>query len=115
MGRPNVFRNPKDIHVVVEKEELDEFNTIRLREGRGIAEMGRKAFLEYVRNHKAGNSTFPLEKWQEDPNFQVMPTIYARKEVWIQHFKDLKISERKELLARLNELRKLCVTSGPLK
>ena len=64
---------------------LRELHILAAREGKEKSELLREIILEYVQAHSKGNSTFTLDTWQEDPEFQALPTLMASEETWKKH------------------------------
>ncbi|MGD1837494.1 MAG: ribbon-helix-helix domain-containing protein [Nitrososphaeraceae archaeon] len=76
--------------------ELDQaIDQIRWREHVSKSEIVRRAVEEYVKNHSAGNSTFTLDNWNDEPNFKVMPSLSAKLNKWDEY---LDSCERKDLV-----------------
>ena len=95
-----------EIGVYLTDEELEAFEEIRWREHKKKTEIGRDAVLEYIKNHGDGNDTYPLEKWQEDPNFQAVPAYYRDKDTWINHYKEANDKEKTRMRIRAMDFTK---------
>ena len=54
---------------------LEMFMKIAKREGLSFNQAIKKAMEEYVERHGGGNPAFPLDRWVEDEEFVVMPTL----------------------------------------
>jgi hypothetical protein len=115
MGRHQEYKNKKGIMIYLEGEELSALEDIRWRERMDITEVGRKAILEYIKAHAAGNETFRLDDWVTNPEFKAIPTLWANLNQWSQYAKDCKVPERAKLLKKINDVRKTTIQSGPLK
>lgn len=96
-------------------EIMNQLEIIAERENKKVSQIIMQLIEDYVKNHAEGNSTFRLENWVENPQFHAIPTIFAKNETWLKHFREMKVSERADTLKQINVLRKFCVTSGPLK
>jgi hypothetical protein len=79
----------------IEKQDYEIFESIALRDTKGeISELLRKAVQEYNKNHSAGNSTFKIDNWNTNPDFKVIPTLFAKPETWYQYLKECTDKER---------------------
>ena len=77
---------------------VEKFNSITEREGKTRSELILELIEEYVKNHAEGNPVYPLDKWQEEPDFQVLPTITTTDEKWNSYCKSLSKDEKAELI-----------------
>ena len=109
MGRPREFKNPIDLGVRVESEELDALEDIRWREHKERAEIIRIAIQEYIRNHAEGNNTFRLDKWNEDPTFTAIPTLLSKSETWYKYLQECSKEERLRIQIQANQINKQCI------
>jgi len=91
-----------------DKEEIMiQLKIIAAREKKFQSDIIFELIEEFVKNHAEGNSTFQLDKWSEDPNFQAVPTIHADREKWISHYKDSNREDRVKLNIKINDLQKV--------
>ena len=67
---------------------LTELDVIAARERKSRSEMIVSLIEEYVRAHGSGNDSFKLDNWQDDPEFQAVPTILAEKEKWDSYLEE---------------------------
>jgi hypothetical protein len=72
----------------VDPEQRKILEEIRWREHKSFSEIVRKAVDEFIKSHQEGNDTFRLDKWQEDPEFQAVPTILAPTQKWYSYLND---------------------------
>jgi len=115
MGRQREFKNRETISVTLEKDELQSLEEIRWREHLDMTKVARKAILEYIRNHAEGNTTFKLDKWNEDENFQAVPTISARPEIWYNHLSDCSDKELTQIMIQTTRINQQCKSIKGLK
>ena len=85
---------------------VDEFKKIASREGKAKSELLVELIEEYVKAHSSGNPSFTMDQFQ-DPGFQAVPTIYANREKWINHYKDSNREDRVKLNIKINDLQKV--------
>ena len=104
MARPKEFEDRTTISVTLEKKEFKSLQLIRRREGLDLTEVGRKAILEYIKGHEEGNSTYPLDRWQTDPNFTAIPTLWASLEIWKNYVRDCSKEEVTKISTKLKQL-----------
>ena len=97
------LKDPKTISSIVEREEKDLLESIGWREHLTLSEIGRKAIIEYIKGHAEGNETFKIDKWQVDPDFQAVPTIYAGKDKIRNYYQDCNDSDKLKFRAALNQ------------
>lgn len=72
----------------VDPEQRKILEEIRWREHKSFSEIVRKAVDEFIKAHQQGNDTFRLDNWQDDPEFQAIPTILAHSTKWFSYLKD---------------------------
>lgn len=58
---------------------------------------------EYVKNHSEGNPAFSLDKWQEDPTFTIVPTLFSDRDKWKLHYESLDEKEKTKMRIKINE------------
>ena len=98
MGRNRMYKDGRtQVALYLSPEELQAFEEIRWRERKERSQLARQAIVEYIKNHASGNSVFKLDKWNEDPTFQAIPTYHSDKEKWIEHYKTSNPEERTRL------------------
>jgi len=89
----------------LEKEKLEE---IRWRERKSMSQIIRLAIDEYIQSHAEGNSTFRLDKWNEDPDFKAVPTINSKSETWFKYLQDCSKEERLDIQIKTNHINQQC-------
>ena len=84
MGRNNVssFSYKEDKEAIV-----NELDIIAAREGKRKSEIIVSLIEEYVKAHSAGNDSFKLDNWSEDPEFKAVPTYYVNLKYGFHIFK----------------------------
>ena len=107
MPRPPTFKERETIGITLEAEELKAFDEIRWREHKERTKLGRDAILEYIKSHSEGNDTFKLDNWNDDPNFQAVPTIFSDREKWITYYQDSNEKDRMRLRIQAVDLSKI--------
>jgi hypothetical protein len=65
--------------------QIETLEEIHWRERKSVSEIVREAIDEWIRNHAEGNSTFSLDKWQENPEFKAIPTLLSPPEKWFKY------------------------------
>ena len=75
-------------------EMLREFDIIATRERKSKSELIVDLIQEYVKTHGSGNNTFKLDTWNEDPEFQAVPTISSKPETWYKYLNECTDKER---------------------
>jgi len=107
MGRAKVYKKGREqLTIYLNPDEFEEFEKIRWRERQDATKLGRAAILEYIKAHAEGNSTFKLDKWHEDPEFQAVPTFKADIEVWKKYYEDSNQKEKTTLRIKATNLLK---------
>ena len=86
---------------------ISELGVIAAREKKDASKIIVELIEEYVRNHAEGNSTFKLDNWNEDPDFQALPTFLSNTEKWIACYKNSNEKDRTKLRIQANHLAKL--------
>ena len=106
MGRNVEVQNPKFIGGDIEKEDWEELEKIRWREHMERATLLRKIVQEYVKNHSAGNDTFKLDNWNNQPDFKAMPALMASYFDWTKFVRDnTNPKERKEMMDKIKHIK----------
>jgi hypothetical protein len=95
------------INGYVEFAEKKMFQDIAKREHKSESELLRRIVVDYNIKHGAGNDTFKVDEWLEDPNFQVVPTLFANREKWINYYKNSSEKDRTQLRIVVNDLQKI--------
>ena len=85
---------------------LEEFTEIAKREG-GESKVIMELIEGYVKTHGDGNPMYPLERWQEDPDFKAVPAFFRDDEVWVKHYKEANEKERTQLRIKAMKIPKL--------
>jgi hypothetical protein len=88
MGRSKEYKSRVAITAYLESEEFAALEEIRWRERKDITQVVRAAVVEFVKAHGSGNDSFKLDNWQDDPEFQAVPTILAEKEKWDSYLEE---------------------------
>lgn len=107
MARPEKYRNPKSTSFTLEREEYEELIKIARREGDDIGEVLRNASLEYIRLHSEGNSSFILDKWQENPNYEAIPNIFAEDSKIKSDYDSSNNQERNRRFKNIQRIKKI--------
>ena len=74
------------------------------REGKSSSEVIMELITEYVKHHGSGNPAFKLDQWQEDPSFQVVPTLFAQKQKWLSYYENSTDEDKVKLKVALNQV-----------
>jgi len=98
MGRNKEYKSRVAITAYLESEEFAALEEIRWRERKDITQVVRAAVVEFVKAHAAGNDTFKLDDWQEDPDFKAVPTILADNQKWTQYVDQCSKEEKLKIL-----------------
>lgn len=99
-----------------DKEQyLKELNIIAAREGKHKSEIIIKLIEEYVKSHSEGNDSFKLDNWNEDPEFQAVPTILSDPIKWFKYLSDCTAQERTKILKAANTIRTNAINIGHLR
>lgn len=61
---------------------MKELRIIAAREGKSSSQIIFEILQDYVKSHSEGNSTFKLDKWQENPEFVAIPTLLSPSDKW---------------------------------
>ena len=92
----------------VDTEEVKVLDDIRWREHMSLSEIVRKAIKEYIKIHAAGNDTYKLTEWAENPNFIAMPATMSNTSKWNEYVnKHMDRKERDKLDKQLDYIRML--------
>lgn len=94
---------------------LHELNVIAAREGKKRSEIIVQVLEEYVKAHSSGNDSFKLDNWQEDPEFQAVPTILSDPQKWFKYLSDCTPEERTKILKAANTIRTNAINIGNLR
>jgi len=108
MARNKNFVEPRTVSGILEKDEYEALIDIGWRERKLPSRIVRDAIVEYIKNHAEGNSTFKLDKWNEDPGFQAVPTISADPQIWKKYYQDCNEADKTNLRVRVMHLIKMC-------
>jgi hypothetical protein len=79
---------PNEIGVYLTDEELQEFEEIRWRERKKKTEIGRQAVLEYIKAHKAGNTTYKLDDFGKHHDLIAIPALMSNREDLSKYIKE---------------------------
>lgn len=87
IGRPvemkdNPRRRGTNYSFYLSEDQIQKLEEARWRERKSQSEIVREAIDDWLRSHSEGNSTFKLDKWQEDPEFKAVPTLLSSHEKW---------------------------------
>lgn len=103
-----------NISLYVDPEQMAVLEEIRWRERQSMSSIIRKAVQEYIKAHGAGNDTFRLDNWSQDPTFQAVPTIFSDPVNWFKYLSDCKPEERSRILKAANIIRTNAIRIGNL-
>ena len=79
----------------LEKEPIMvEFKKIAQREGKDKSKLIVDLIEQYVKYHKEGNSTFTIDRWNDVPDFQAIPSLDASIDKWMVCYKNCNEEER---------------------
>jgi len=88
-------------------EELEILEEIRWRERKSMSALVRIAIDEYIKSHSEGNDTFKLDTWNDNPDFQAVPTIHASLDKWGKYYDDCNPQEKIKLNVELTKILKI--------
>ena len=86
---------------------MQELEVIAARERKKTSELIVQILEEYVKAHAEGNPAFSLDKWQENPDFQAVPTIHASLDKWGKYYDDCNPQEKIKLNVELTKILKI--------
>jgi hypothetical protein len=109
-GQPRKYKDPKRVSLLLDRDICEAMNEIRWRERKSLNEMINRALTEYVKAHGAGNDTFKLDNWNEDPTFQVVPTIFSDSQRWFEYLKDCNKQDLLKILKHANTIRQHAIS-----
>ena len=75
------------------EDQIKALEEAHWRERKSVSEIAREAIDDWLRNHAEGNSTFKLDKWQENPEFKAIPTLLSSPEKWFKYIEDCSDNE----------------------
>jgi len=84
---------------------MKELENIARREGKKKSEFIVSILEEYVKTHAAGNTTFRLDNWQENPEFQAVPTLFTSYDKWKDYVDSSTSQDKRKLLKSMTEKR----------
>lgn len=91
--RDNPRKRGTNYSFYLSEDQIQKLEEARWRERKSQSEIVREAIDDWLRNHSEGNSTFKLDKWQEDPEFKAIPTLLSHPEKWFNYIKECNDSE----------------------
>jgi len=100
-------RRKTQVGLYLNEDELELFDDIRWREKRSRADLAHIAVEEYIKSHAEGNDTFKLTKWNEDPEFQAVPSFFTDRDKWRKYYQDSNEKERTKLRIVANDLERI--------
>jgi len=86
---------------------MEELEVIAARERKKTSELIVQILEDYVKAHAEGNPAFSLDKWQENPDFQAVPTIHASLDKWGKYYDDCNPQEKIKLNVELTKILKI--------
>ena len=92
----------------VDPEQKKILEDIRWREHKTFSEIVRKAVDEYISKHADGNDTFKLDKWSENPDFQITPAFDSASLTWSAFLKDCNKQELVDKSIKAKEILDKC-------
>jgi len=101
------FKERKLASCYLEAQELNLLEEIRWREHKSESEIIRLAIQEYIKGHAEGNETFKLDTWNDNPDFQAVPTIHASLDKWGKYYDDCNPQEKIKLNVELTKILKI--------
>jgi hypothetical protein len=82
-----------------EKEQIVELaDTIAKREGLSFSEFIMKIIGDYVSVHAAGNPSYELTKWVEEPQFKADPAVREGNETWDKYLEQCDKNDLAQLM-----------------
>lgn len=93
------FSYPADMRTI-----LKELDIIAVREDKTRSELVCNLIKDYVKAHSEGNSTFKLDKWQEDPEFKAIPTLLSDPDKWFDYISECSDSELTKIGVMSNKI-----------
>lgn len=72
----------------LEEEEHKKLCSIAERENKSVSHMGRKAIVEYISKHMAGNDSYTLNMWNDNIGFMALPALLESQTKWIKYIQD---------------------------
>ena len=112
MGRNKEYKQRVGVTAYLEAEEFKALEDIRWRDHKDLTEVIRLSVLDYIKAHGAGNETFRLDNWNEDPTFQAVPTILSDPVKWFKYLTDCTPEERSKILKAANTIRTNAINIG---
>lgn len=108
-----------EIMTISYKEDKDnivaELEVIAARERKSRSKLIMELIEQYVQAHSSGNDSFKLDNWQEDPEFQAVPTIFSDPQKWFRYLSDCTPEERTKILKQANIIRTNAINIGNLR
>ena len=95
-----------NLSLYVDPEQIEMLEEIRWRERQSMSAIVRRAVQEYIKAHGAGNDTFRLDNWTEDPEFQAVPTVFADTQRWVKYIDSSEKKDRHKLLKCVSFIKK---------
>ena len=89
------------------EDQIQALKEAHWRERKSESEIVREAIDEWLRNHAEGNSTFRLDKWQEDPQFKAIPTLLSAHEKWSKYIDECSDNDLTQIGLMSNTVYKL--------
>ena len=83
---------------------MDELAVIAARERKDTSKIIVELIEDYVKGHSEGNSTFKLDKWNEDPDFQAVPALMSDQIKWRKHYKNSDTKARTDIRVKLIQI-----------
>lgn len=104
MARRAEFKNRKTITITLEEEDLQKLDKIRWRERKERTDITRQAILDYIKIHGEGNDTYPLDKWNENPEFKATPAYFTHDLKWRRYYEECDLKGRAEFRIQYNKM-----------
>ena len=101
-----IYKDKIVTSIIMEQEEQDELDQIRWRERKSKNDVMRRAIQEFIQNHKSGNNTFRLDDWNNNPDFQAVPTFFSDIDTWVEYYKESNEQDRTSMRIRAMDLQK---------
>lgn len=92
----------------MERSEEDELEKIRWRDHKSKAHIMRRAIQEYIYNHAEGNDCYALDKWNEDPDYRVVPTLSSSSEKWYRFLNECSEQEMTDIMVKTTKIIAQC-------
>lgn len=81
-GRPSEYDEPVHFTAYLERNVLEQFKKITLREGKSMSKLLQEYMKRYINEHGDGNNQYKLTKWYQETDFKVTPAFLESHDKW---------------------------------